>query len=95
VATRIEIKCIKKSDRSSAHERIERVGGVNADGTRWNLPLDDAIKGVKDDKYDFWTKGGGKTVDVIVAKHNGHEYLKTKNDGIQPDNLLALDECPK
>jgi hypothetical protein len=31
---------------------------------------------------------------VIVAVHNGHKYIKTKADGIQPDNLLSLPECP-
>ncbi|WP_157785358.1 DUF3892 domain-containing protein, partial [Bradyrhizobium yuanmingense] len=25
---------------------------------------------------------------------NGHKYIKTKADGIQPDNLLSLPECP-
>ena len=36
---------------------------------------------------------GGVSVDVIVASHNGNKYLKTKNDGLQPDNLLSLPEC--
>jgi hypothetical protein len=33
-------------------------------------------------------------VNVIVATHNGNKYIKTEADGIHPDNLLALPECP-
>ena len=33
---------------------------------------------------------------MIVAKSRwGHKYLKTDSDGEQPDNLLALPECPR
>ena len=31
---------------------------------------------------------------VIVAVHNGNKYIKTENDGLHPNNLLALPECP-
>jgi hypothetical protein len=32
--------------------------------------------------------------EVIIATHLGHKYLKTTADGVHPDNLLALPECP-
>ena len=90
----VEITCIRKLDRMNPHERIERVGGVNPDGKLWWLYLNDAIKAVLDGKYRFWTKGGGTSVWVEVAYHNGNPYLKTLPDRVQPDNLLALPECP-
>ena len=90
----VEIKCIRKRDHQNPHERIERVGGVNPDGTRWWLPLDQAIARVLDKTYRFWVRGGGKSVWVMVAYHNGRPYLRTEADGIRPDNLLALPECP-
>lgn len=94
MAIRVEIQCITKSDRYNPHERITHVGGKNADGTRWKLTEDQAIKDIRAGKYAFWTKGGGKVADVTVVKHPIKDYLKTTNDGVQPDNLLALDQCP-
>lgn len=77
------------------HERIKGVGGVNADGTRWRLSLEEAIKGVKANKWRFWTVASGNSVWVVIAKSaQGNEYLKTEADGDQPNNLLSLPECP-
>lgn len=91
----IQIQCINKTDRTSPHERIHSIGGLNPDGSRWKLSEDKAIEGIKDGTWRFWTSGGGKSVWVVIAKTaQGHEYLKTEPDGVQPDNLLALPECP-
>jgi Protein of unknown function (DUF3892) len=94
MSTDVEVKCIKKTDRYNPHERIQGIGGLNADGTRWYLPEDDAIAGIDQQKWRFWTSGGGKSVWVVIAVHNGSRYLKTEPDGIQPNNLLSLPECP-
>jgi Protein of unknown function (DUF3892) len=95
MAQDVQIKCINKSDRMNPHERIKHVGGQNADGTRWKLSLDDAIAGIKNDRWRFWTIANGKSVWVVIAKSAaGNEYLKTEADGDQPNNLLALPECP-
>jgi len=90
----IQIQCIRKADRANPHERIKGVGGLNPDRTPWYLDLNSAISGIESGKYRFWTAGGGKFVWVVIATHNGHKYLKTESDGIHPNNLLALKECP-
>lgn len=94
MAVDVEVKCIKKTNRADPHERIQGIGGLNGDGTRWYLPEDKAIAGIESGQWKFWTSGGGKSVWVIIATHNGRKYLKTEADGIHPNNLLALPECP-
>ncbi|TPW35082.1 DUF3892 domain-containing protein [Oecophyllibacter saccharovorans] len=94
MAMALEIKCINKSSRQDAHSRINHIGGINSNGGRWTLSEEEAIQGIKTHKYDFYTNAGGKKAKVVIATHEGREYLKTENDKIQPNNLLSLPECP-
>ena len=89
----VQITCIKKTNRTNPHERIEGIGGTNHDNTRWYLLLDKAIAGIESNKWKFYTSVNGKSVWIIIATHNGNKYLKTENDGIHDNNLLSLEEC--
>ena len=94
MAESVEVSCInKRGDHFDPHERISHIGGVHA-GKRWRLTEADAIQSIKSGKYAFYVSQGGRTVAVVIAKHNGREYLKTEADGYRPDNLLSLNECP-
>lgn len=94
MANRARIGCINKTDRQNPHERIRSVGGVNPSGTRWKQGQEQTIREIESGEWEFYVHQDGRTVDVIVATHNGNKYIKTRPDGVQPDNLLALPECP-
>jgi len=95
VAQFVQITCIVKTNRTDPHERIQSVGGINGDGSRWKLSEDDAIAYIENGKYAFYVeRPAGHRVNVIVATRLGNKYLKTIEDGERPDNLLSLPDCP-
>jgi len=91
-----QVTCITP-DSTDADQRIDAIGGYSGaqNGGAWKLPIDEAIRGIENGTWSFWTKVNGRQVDVIVAKRpNGRKYLKTTADGYEPNNLLALPRCP-
>jgi hypothetical protein len=91
---KIQVRCINKTNRNDPHDRIENIGGLNPNGTRWKINQSRAIQGIEEKKWQFYVSQGGTTIGVIIAFHNGNKYLKTINDGLHPNNLLSLPECP-
>lgn len=92
----IQVECINKRDRQSAHERIENIGGTNPDGTRWKIGQADAVVRIDTGVASYHVdRPTGDRVDVVVAvSAAGNKYIKTTADGDQPNNLLSLPECP-
>ncbi|WP_036046874.1 DUF3892 domain-containing protein [Bradyrhizobium yuanmingense] len=88
------VRCINKTDRMNPHERIESVGGEYSNGSQWKQSVVQTIRDIESGEWEFYVEEDGLMAGVVVAEHNGHKYIKTTADGIQPDNLLSLAECP-
>jgi Protein of unknown function (DUF3892) len=96
MAQYLRIRCIIKTDRTSAHERIHSVGGVKPDGSRWKLTQDKTISCIEDGTHVFYIESPvGHRIDVMVATSAHGNYLKTVADRDQPDKLLSLPTRPE
>jgi len=93
-ANTAQVKCINKHPtHTDPHRRIQNIGGFT--DKAWKVSTDWAIGEIEANRWGFWTTTPqGHTVWLVVAVHEGHKYLKTQSDGIHPNNLLALPECP-
>jgi hypothetical protein len=96
VVTNIQIKCVNKSDRTSAHERILSIGGSpGATTMHWKRSQEHAIADIEAGGCAYWVAVPGADsvwLEVAVGP-SGDKYIKTKADGEQPLSLLALPEC--
>jgi len=90
----LSITCINKSDRTSPHERISRIGGRLPDGSSWKILTSTAIHNIENNIQGYYVSIGGQRAEVVVATHLGNKYLKTTRDTTTVDNLLSLPECP-
>lgn len=82
-----------RPDGNDLDQRIDGLGGPANGG--WYVGIDALIAGIESDQYKLWTTAQGRSVWVHVARRaNGRKYLKTEADGIEPNNLLALPNCP-
>ena len=92
----LRIRCIVKTDRTGAHERIGAVCGLTPDGSHWTLTHEDAVSQVENGNCRFYIeRPRDQRYDVIVAiDARAHRYLKTVADRDQPDQLLFLPTCP-
>lgn len=83
------VSCTTKD---AKHERITHIGCKSSTGFYQRFSEAEAIKGILNGDT-FHVTREGRTVKVIIAEHEGREYLKTEADGFRPDNLLSLDHC--
>jgi uncharacterized protein DUF3892 len=84
-----QVSCVNKHpSHFDAHTRIQFIGGGG-----WKHSETNAITWIKSGQESYWVSVGGRSVPVVVATHEGREYLKTTADGYAPNNLLSLPEC--
>lgn len=71
-------------------ERVETIGGVNSDHTRWRLSQAAAINAIEAGTDEFFVNSDGGPVKLVVLTHQGQKYLKTEREKTHPDDLLSL-----
>lgn len=83
-----QITCITKNEPKNPSERITHVGGSG-----FYITQEQAIRDIELDSTAYYVSVAGVSVWVVVASRNGRNYLKTQNDGDEPNNLLSLPQC--
>ena len=71
-------------------ERVETIGGVNSDRTRWKLSQAAAIAAIEAGTDEFVVQAGDEPVRLTVLVHGGQKYLQTEREKTHPDSLLNL-----
>jgi hypothetical protein len=89
---RVRIRCINKTPRADPYRSITHVGG-GVPGSSWKQAQKQTIDEIEAGTYEYYVDVGGREIDVMVAEHKGHKYIKTRPDGVDPNNLLSLPEC--
>lgn len=91
--SRHRVLCIQRSNRDSIHDRIESIGGLNRDGTRWRITKERAIEGIESGRWQFYVQIEDTISEVMISENQGFKYLKSTNNDTEIDNLLNLPEC--
>ena len=96
MARYLRIRCVVKTERTGAHERIDSICGLTPNGSHWTLTHEDAVSQVENGICRFYVeRPTDRRYDVIVAIDvRANRYLKTVADRDHPDQLLFLPACP-
>jgi len=87
------LRAVSTITRAYSHdplERIDSIGGVNSDRTRWKLSQADAIAAIEAGADEFFVPFGAHAVKLVVLTHHQQKYLKSEREATHPDDLLTL-----
>jgi len=72
------IEYVRRLATNGGRREITRVGGTNADGTAWNIPLEEAIRQVETGESVFYIDCAGQAWIVgVQADRSGTKHLST------------------
>jgi len=81
------VSIVHRADSHDPLERIEDIGGVNSDRTRWSLSQAAAIAAGTD---GLFVKKDGTVIRLIVLTQGGRKQLRTDRAQTNPEDLLTL-----
>jgi hypothetical protein len=85
----------KRSRRAAEpSERVRALLGEHADGSAWELAVEEIVEAIEHGEFFFVDRGGRATRVVVVHLPDGRRHLRTVADRVAADNLLALPEAP-
>ena len=71
-------------------ERIDSIGGTNADHTSWRLTQAAAIAAIEAGTDEFFVRSGDQNIKLAVLTRGGEKYLQSEREKTHPDDLLDL-----
>jgi hypothetical protein len=72
------------------HDRIDMIGGVNSDRTRWSLSQVAAIALIEAGTDEFFVGTGAAAVKIVVKTRQNEKYLESEREQTHPDDLVGL-----
>lgn len=86
-------RAVSTINRSYSHdplERIDSIGGVNSDRTRWTLTQVAAIAAIEAGTDEFFVSTETGKVKLVVLRNREQKYLQSEREAQHPDELLSL-----
>jgi hypothetical protein len=74
-----EVSCVTR-DKKDPDRRIDAIGGVERDGKRWQLTLDEAIAKMTEGVIFFVRQSGLPAAEIVIRSRKGRPYLATVPD---------------
>ncbi len=84
------VSTISRAYSHDPFERIETIGGVNSDHTRWKMSQTAAIAAIEAGTDEFFVKTDTESVKLVVLVQRGQKYLRSEREKTHPDDLLNL-----
>jgi hypothetical protein len=90
---RREVSTVNRAYSRDPLERIESIGGVNSDRTRWLFSQSVAIARIEAGTDEFYATTDTATVKLVVRSYHGEKYLQSEREQTHPDELLHLKQA--
>ena len=88
---RLQVLFVKKTDALEPSKCLSHIGGKFGHAI-WIETHEEAIINSENGTNNYYVIINGTTVDIKLYEINGEKYLKSENDKLNPNSLLALPE---